>query len=85
MYNTLCDELKKHVLFGIATAFMLVINVGVHSVYASPITLDVHKAKNPGPGFGLDKIGTVTIDANQPGSPTKITATITAQPKQESI
>ncbi len=77
--------IKKILLFGMIAAFMFVITVGVHSVYASPITLDVHKAKNPGPGFGSDKIGTVTIDANAPGSPTKITATITAQPKQDKV
>ena len=76
---------KNIVLFGTVTAFMFAIAIGVHSVYASPITLDVHKAKNPGPGFGSNKIGTVTIDAKQPGNQTKITSTITAQPKQDKV
>ncbi len=54
----------KIVLFGIIATIMFSLTAGFHSIYAAPITLDIHKAKDPGPGFGPEKIGTVSIDAN---------------------
>jgi hypothetical protein len=57
---------NKIVLLGVITAFMLSLTIGFHYIYAAPITLDIHKAKNPGPGFGPDKIGTVSIDTTYP-------------------
>ena len=74
---------KNMLLIGIVTVFMFVVTVGFHSVYASPITLDVHKSKNPGPGFGPDKIGTLSIDAT--GNKMTISSTITVQPKQDKV
>jgi hypothetical protein len=72
---------NKIVLLGVITAFMLSSTIGFHHIYAAPITLDIHKAKNPGPGFGPDKIGTVSIDTTE--NKANISATTTAQPKQD--
>lgn len=69
---------NKILLFGVITACIFSLTIGLHSVYAAPITLDIHKAKNPGPGFGPDKIGTVSIDAT--GNKVNISAATTAQP-----
>ena len=74
---------KKIALFGISTAFLFLLTAGIHSIYAAPITSDIHKAKNPGPGFGPDKVGTVTIDAT--GNKVTISSTATAQPKQDKV
>ena len=74
---------KNMLLFGIVTAFMITIFVSYHDAYAKPITLDIHKAKNPGPGFGPDKIGTLNVDAT--GNKTTITVTISVQPKQDKV
>jgi hypothetical protein len=74
---------KKIVLFGIVTAIMFSLTAGFHSIYAAPISLDIHKAKNPGPGFGTEKIGTVSIDAN--GDKVTISANTTATPKQDKV
>ncbi len=74
---------KKIALFGISTAFLFLLTAGFHSIYAAPITLDIHKAKNPGPGFGPEKLGTVTIDAT--GNKVTISSTVTAHPKQDKV
>jgi hypothetical protein len=75
---------KKIALFGIiSTAFLFLLTAGFHSSYAAPITLDIHKAKNPGPGFGTQKIGTVTIDST--GNKVTISSTVTAQTKQDKV
>jgi hypothetical protein len=72
---------NKIVLLGVITAFMLSLTIGFHYIYAAPITLDIHKAKNPGPGFGPDKIGTVSIDTTS--NKVNISATTTAKAKQD--
>ncbi|HYO05885.1 MAG TPA: hypothetical protein VER14_02745, partial [Phototrophicaceae bacterium] len=54
---------KKILLFGIVTAIMFSITANSQSISAQPITVDVNKAAVPGPGFGDEKIGTVSIDA----------------------
>jgi hypothetical protein len=74
---------KKILLLGIVTAIMFSITANSQSISAAPTTLDVNKAKNPGPGFGNEKIGTATIDAAN--TKTTITANITAKPGQDKI
>ena len=74
---------KKILLFGIVTAIMFSITANSQSISAAPITLDVNKAKNPGPGFGEEKLGTVSIDAT--GTKTTITTNITATPGQDKV
>ena len=53
---------KRLVLFGIVSALVFSFAAGFNSIYAAPITIDLHKAKNPGPGFDTQKIGSATID-----------------------
>ena len=74
---------KKILLFGIVTAIMFSITANSQSISAAPITLDVNKAKDPGPGFGEEKLGTVSIDAT--GAKTTITTNITATPGQDKV
>jgi hypothetical protein len=74
------------VLIGIlATASLLIIaaTIGIHSVKAAPITLDIKKAKNPGPGFADEKIGTVSIDSS--ANKTAISSNLSVQPKQDKV
>ena len=74
---------KKILLFGIVTAIVFSITANSQSINAAPIKLDINKAKNPGPGFGEEKIGTVTIDAT--GNNTIISTDITAEPGQDKV
>jgi hypothetical protein len=74
---------KKILFLGLVTAIMFSITSSSQSINAAPITLDINKAKDPGPGFGEDKIGTVSIDAT--GTKTTITTNITATPKQDKV
>ena len=74
---------KIILLFGIVTAIMFSITANSQLISAAPITLDVNKAKNPGPGFGEEKLGTVSIDAT--GTKTTITTNITATPGQDKV
>ncbi len=53
----------KMSLFGIVIATILSMTISFHSVNAEPVTMDINKAKDPGPGFGTEKIGTLSIDA----------------------
>jgi hypothetical protein len=74
--------ISKNIIFvGIITAALFTMTVAFQSVSAAPITLDINKAKNPGPGFSTEKIGTVSIDAT--GNKTTIASDITVQPKQD--
>ncbi len=73
----------KIVLFGIIATIMFSLTAGFHSIYAAPITLDIHKAKDPGPGFGPEKIGTLSIDAT--GNKATISAKVTTTPKQDKV
>ena len=74
---------KKILLFGIVTAIVFSITANSQSINAASIKLDINKAKNPGPGFGEEKIGTVTIDAT--GNNTIISTDITAEPGQDKV
>jgi hypothetical protein len=74
---------SKNIIFvGIIAAALFTMTTAFQSVSAAPITLDINKAKNPGPGFTAEKIGTVSIDAT--GNKTTISSDLTgAQPKQD--
>jgi hypothetical protein len=75
---------KNIVFVGIIIAILFSMNMELQSVKAKPITLDITKAKNPGPGFGDEKIGTVSIDTT--GNKTAISSDVTAaQPKQDKV
>ena len=55
--------------------------IQLHTVKAAPITLDVKKAKNPGPGFTDEKVGTVSIDSTV--NKTAISSDVTAKAKPD--
>ena len=74
---------KNIIFFGIITAIVFTMTIELQSVNAAPITLDIKKAKSPGPGFGDEKIGTVSIDSNV--NKTAISSDVTAQPKQDKV
>lgn len=74
---------KKILLFGIVTAIMFSITANSQSISAQPITVDVNKAAVPGPGFGDEKIGTVSIDASD--TQTNISTNITATPGEGNV
>jgi len=54
--------ISKIALFGIVAATLFSITIGIQSVDAAPVTFNLTKSKNPGPGFGDEKIGTVSFD-----------------------
>ncbi len=70
-------------LFGIVIATIFSMTLGLQSANAEPVTMDINKAKDPGPGFGTEKLGTLTIDANN--NTLDISANLTATPKQDKV
>ncbi len=50
---------------------------------AEPMTMDINKAKDPGPGFGTEKIGTLSIDTQN--KTLDISVNMTATPKQDKV
>ena len=42
-------------LFGIVIATIFSMTLGLQSTNAEPMTMDINKAKDPGPGFGTRK------------------------------
>ncbi len=74
---------KKIALLGIITAIMLSITAGSNSISAQSTTLDVNRASDPGPGFGDEKIGTVTIDATE--DTVNMSVNITATPGEDNV
>ena len=72
---------KNLVFVGIISALLLTMTIQLHTVKAAPITLDLKKAKNPGPGFTEEKIGTVSIDSNV--NKTAISSDVTAKAKPD--
>ena len=66
---------------GIISALLFTMTIQLHTVKAAPITLDVKKAKNPGPGFTDEKVGTVSIDSNV--NKTAISSDVTAKAKPD--
>jgi len=66
---------------GIISALLFTMTIQLHTVKAAPITLDVKKAKNPGPGFTDEKVGTVSIDSTV--NKTAISSDVTAKAKPD--
>jgi hypothetical protein len=75
--------ISKNLVFvvGIISALLLTMTIQLHTVKAAPITLDLKKAKNPGPGFTDEKVGTVSIDSN--ANKTAISSDVTAKAKPD--
>jgi len=75
--------ISKNIIFvvGIISALLFTMTIQLHTVKAAPITLDVKKAKNPGPGFTDEKVGTVSIDSNV--NKTAISSDVTAKAKPD--
>jgi hypothetical protein len=73
--------LKNLIFVGIISAMLFTMTIQLHTVKASPITLDLKKAKNPGPGFTDEKVGTVSIDSNV--NKTSISSDVTAKAKPD--
>ena len=78
-------SLNKPKIYLILIAFTAIFSMTLHleQISAAPITMDINKAKDPGPGFGTEKIGTLTIDAQN--KTLDISANITAVPKQDKV
>ena len=74
-------ESKNIVFVGFIAAILLTMTIELRSSNAEPITLDIKRAKNPGPGFGDEKIGTVSIDAS--ANKTAVSSQLTMDPKQD--
>jgi len=70
-------------LFGIVIATILSMTTGFQSASAEPVTMDINKAKDPGPGFGTEKIGTLSIDVQEKTIDTSVN--MTAVPKQDKV
>jgi len=74
-------KLKNLIFVGIISAILFTMTIQLHTVKAAPITLDLKKAKNPGPGFTDEKVGTVSIDSNV--NKTAISSDVTAKAKPD--
>jgi len=70
-------------VFGIMLATILSMTLGLQSANAEPVTMDINKSKDPGPGFGTEKIGTLSIDAKN--KTLDISVNMTAAPKQDKV
>ena len=55
----------------------------IQSGVAEPVTMDINKANEPGPGFGTDKLGTLTIDSNN--NTLDVSANLTVTPQQDKV
>ena len=70
-------------LIGIVITAIVSMTVSFNSINAEPVVMDINKAKDPGPGFGTEKIGTLTIDAQN--KTLDISANMTAMPKGDKV
>ncbi|MDN5847347.1 MAG: hypothetical protein L0H53_13860 [Candidatus Nitrosocosmicus sp.] len=70
-------------LFGIIIATILSMTINFHTINAEPVTMDINKAMDPGPGFGTEKIGTLSIDAQN--KTLDISVNMTSVPKQDKV
>ena len=70
-------------LFGIVIATIFSMTLSLQSTNAEPMTMDINKAKDPGPGFGTEKIGTLSIDTQN--KTLDISVNMTATPKQDKV
>ena len=70
-------------LFGIVIATIFSMTLSLQSTNAEPMTMDINKAKDPGPGFGTEKIGTLSIDTKN--KTVDISVNMTATPKPDKV
>jgi hypothetical protein len=73
----------KFSMFGIVITAILSVTVSFNSVNAEPLVMDINKALDPGPGFGTEKIGTVSIDVQNRTADLSIN--MTAIPKPDKV
>lgn len=66
-------------------AFAAIVSLTLHleQVRAEPITMDINKALDPGPGFGTEKIGTLSIDSQN--KTLDISVNLTVTPKDDKV
>ena len=70
-------------MFGIVIAAILSVTVSFNSINAEPLVMDINKALDPGPGFGTEKIGTLSIDAQN--KTLDISVNMTAASKEDKV
>lgn len=75
-------KLKMSILLTIFAAAISIM-IGFNNVNAQTVTLDLHKAKDPGPGFGNETIGTASFDAHN--NTLNVAVNMTAVPKQDKV
>ncbi len=73
----------KFSMFGIVITAILSVTVSFNSVNAEPLVMDINKALDPGPGFGTEKIGTVSVDVQNRTADLSIN--MTAIPKPDKV
>jgi len=73
----------KFSMFGIVITAILSVTVSFDSVNAEPLVMDINKALDPGPGFGTEKIGTVSVDVQNRTADLSIN--MTAIPKPDKV
>ena len=57
--------------------------VSFNSVSAEPLVMDINKALDPGPGFGTEKIGIVSVDIQN--KTLDLSINMTAMPKPDKV
>ncbi|VFJ13392.1 anti-sigma factor [Candidatus Nitrosocosmicus franklandus] len=67
----------------ITFAAILSLTLHLEQVSAEPITMDINKALDPGPGFGTEKIGTLSIDSQN--KTLDISVNLTVTPKEDKV
>lgn len=70
----------KFSMFGIVITAILSVTVSFNSVNAEPLVMDINKALDPGPGFGTEKIGTVSVDVQNRTADLSINMTAISKP-----
>lgn len=75
--------LKKFSMFGIVIVAILSVAVSFNPINAEPLVMDINKALDPGPGFGTEKIGSVSIDIQN--RTVDLSINMTAIPKPDKV
>jgi hypothetical protein len=73
----------KFFLFVTVIAAIGSMMVSFNSISAEPLVMDINKALDPGPGFGTEKIGTVSIDIQN--KTLDFSVNMTAMPKPDKV
>ena len=56
------SKMSRPVTVIITAAAFLSMTSSFNFTNAEPVTMDINKAKDPGPGFGEEKIGTLSVE-----------------------